>query len=251
MKKINKTALAIVVVFLVSIFISIVCVFESRIPVLGYHSFTSGDSNDQFVLKIDQFEEQLKYLSDHNYKSLSMDELYDIYRGKKKKPMKSVVITFDDGYMSNYELAFPLMKKYHMKGTVFVIGCHAKYGVKNYMDVKTLKKVKKEYPNIEIASHSFDLHKDGVTNKSESTLEDDFTKMGGFIKTKYFAYPYGLNDKRTRRELHKNGYKMAFTFGPGKEHRRASAKDNQYMIPRLNISNNMPMWKFILRLKLD
>ena len=41
---------------------------------------------------------------------------------------------------------------------------------------------------------------------------------------------------------------MAFTFGPGKEHRKASQKDDAYKIPRLNISNDMPLWKFILRI---
>ena len=49
--------------------------------------------------------------------------------------------------------------------------------------------------------------------------------------------------------LKEEGYTMAFTFGPGEEHRKASRKDNQYKIPRLNISNDMPLWKFIVRIK--
>jgi hypothetical protein len=48
--------------------------------------------------------------------------------------------------------------------------------------------------------------------------------------------------------LKEEKYVMAFTFGPGKEHRKATRKDDKYKIPRLNISNDMPMWKFKLRL---
>lgn len=43
---------------------------------------------------------------------------------------------------------------------------------------------------------------------------------------------------------------MAFGFGPGKEHKKASRNDNIYTIPRLNITNGMPLWKFSLRLSL-
>ena len=50
--------------------------------------------------------------------------------------------------------------------------------------------------------------------------------------------------------LKEENYVMAFTFGQGKEHRKATRKDDKYQIPRLNISNDMPMWKFKLRIVL-
>ena len=50
--------------------------------------------------------------------------------------------------------------------------------------------------------------------------------------------------------LKEEDYKLAFTFGPSKNHRKMYYFDNNYKIPRLNISNDMPLWKFKLRLKL-
>lgn len=222
---------------------------KPKLAVLGYHSFTKGKSNDQFVLELDQFEEQLKYLKKHNYKTISLSEAYDIFKNKKKIPRKTVMITFDDGYQSNYDLAFPLLKKYKMKAVVFVVGYHAETSKDGYMSLETLNKIKTEYPNIEVASHTYNLHVSGVVGIDKKQLEEDFKKMNTIVNTKYFAYPYGKNDKIVEQVLKDNGYKLAFTFGPGKEHRRAKLEKDLFKIPRLNITNNMPMWKFILRLK--
>ena len=116
-------------------------------------------------MPINEFEEQLKYLKKHNYTTLSLDEFYAYYKGKQKIPRKSVLITMDDGYQSNYDLAFPLLKKYNMKATVFYIGSNVTGENKNYMNQETLSKIKTEYPNIDIASHSYALHYDKSIDK--------------------------------------------------------------------------------------
>ena len=74
--------------------------------------------------------------------------------------------------------------------------------------------------------------------------------MGDVVNTKYFAYPYGHYNEDIIKVLKTKKYKMAFGFGPGKEHRKASRSDNIYIIPRLNITNGMPLWNFSLRLSL-
>lgn len=234
---------------IIGIVLLLMMISKPKLAVLGYHSFTKEKSDDQFVMELDQFEEQLKYLKKHNYKTISLDEAYDIFKNKKKIPRKTVMITFDDGYQSNYDLAFPILKKYKMKAVVFVVGYHAETSKDGYMSLETLNKIKTEYPNVEVASHTYNLHVSGVVGIDKKQLEEDFKKMNDIVDTKYFAYPYGKNDKTTEEVLKDNGYKLAFTFGPGKEHRRAGLEKDLYKIPRLNITNNMPMWKFILRLK--
>ena len=79
---------------------------------------------------------------------------------------------------------------------------------------------------------------------------EDILKMKSVIDTKYIAYPHGDYTKEYIQALKDNGYNMGFTFGPGKEHRKSSQNDNQYKIPRLNISSRMPIWKFIIRILL-
>ena len=105
---------------------------ESRgIPVLTYHRVVKHEvkmsngqyRNNKWVNDLDNFESNMKYLHDNGYRTLSMDEFYDWYRGKLKvNEDKTVVITFDDGNAEDYYNVLPVMKKYGLRGTCFVIG---------------------------------------------------------------------------------------------------------------------------------
>lgn len=227
---------------------------EQKIAVLGYHSFATKEKiehmevKDNLIMDIKNFEEQLKYLKKHHYKTLTPDEFYCFKQGKCKIPRKSVLITMDDGYQSNYDLAFPLLKKYKMNAVVFCIGYNIENNLEQYMSMETIKKARKKYPNITFASHSYDLHKQGAIKSGKEKLKEDFSKMNELLKAKYFAYPYGASSKEAKEILKEYNYNLAFGFGPDKEHKKASKKDDNYKIPRLNISNDMPLWKFKLRL---
>ncbi len=229
---------------------------DQRVAVLGYHAFAtpseldSREEVDNLIMNVEHFEDQLKYLKKHHYKTLSLEEFYCFMKGTCKIPRKSVLITMDDGYQSNYELAFPLLKKYNMKAVVFCIGENTIGDYPNYMDLDTIKKAQREYPNITFASHSYQLHGAGSIDKGREYLEEDFKKMKEIISTQYFAYPYGASNEEIKQVLKKEHFKLAFGFGPGKEHRKAKKSDDLYKIPRLNISNDMPLWKFKLRLML-
>lgn len=221
------------------------------VAVLGYHAFTEEKNpSDSFMMNIDKFEEQLKYLKKHHYHTLTLQELYEYKQGKITIPAKSVLITMDDGYQSNYDLAFPLLKKYNMHAVVFYIGENIEKENSSYMTLDTIKKVQQEYDNIEIASHSYGLHYEEALKQSKTEIENDFKKMKTIISTDFFAYPYGNYNDTIISVLKEQKYKLAFTFGPGSKHRKMYYFDNNYEIPRLNISNDMPLWKFILRLHL-
>ena len=125
---------ALVIIGLLVSFVLLFVYKDQKVAVLGYHSFSKEKEEDIFIMPINEFEEQLKYLKRHHYKALSLDEFYDYYKGNKKIPRKSVLITMDDGYQSNYDLAFPLLKKYNMKATVFYIGSNVIGENKNYMN---------------------------------------------------------------------------------------------------------------------
>ena len=224
---------------------------ETHVSVLGYHGILPKKLNtsyDEFIVDQEKFEQELKYLQKKKYQTLTLDEFYDWMKKKKRKKHKAVLITFDDGYQNNYDYAFPLLKKYKMKATVFIIGEKAENNIDNYLSLKTIKKAKKEFPNITFASHSYQLH--NHDKKDYKMIQEDITKMKSIINTKFYAYPHGESSKEYRRALKENGYKMAFTFGPGKEHRKATKQDNTYKVPRLNISQNMSFQKFKLRLSL-
>ena len=118
--------LFIILIALLTIFI--VLYTHPKIAVLCYHNIATAEEKEQFpdeadwTITTDNFKEHLDYLKKHNYKTLTMDEFYNWKIGNINLPYKSVLITFDDGFLSNYEYAFKLLKDYDMNATVFVVG---------------------------------------------------------------------------------------------------------------------------------
>lgn len=95
----------------------------ASIPVLMYHSV--GIVNEEWQWNYltcphEIFENHLIVLKKHNYKTVTLNELYDYMMHDVALPLKSVIITFDDGYLDNWIFAYPLLKKHGMCGTVFV-----------------------------------------------------------------------------------------------------------------------------------
>ena len=92
----------------------------SGVPVLNYHQINDVDHN-AMTITTKQFEAQMKYLSDNNYTAISPDQLIDHLETGAPLPPHPVLITFDDGYKDNYLNAFPILKKYQMTATIFLI----------------------------------------------------------------------------------------------------------------------------------
>jgi len=89
-----------------------------RSAVLLYHSI---DDNDVYLtVKPEIFEKQAQYLKENDYRVISLKELAGIIRTKKEIQPKTVVLTFDDGFLSHYEKVFPILKKYNFPATFFV-----------------------------------------------------------------------------------------------------------------------------------
>lgn len=224
---------------------------DRMVAILGYHGILPSDKNEghpELIIDSELFEEQLKILKKLGYKSMSLDEYYCWHEGKCKKPHRSVLITFDDGYYNNYEYAFPLLKKYGMNAVVFIVGVYSEKDNNGFINKSDIIKAKEEYPNIEFASHTYNHHEKDA-NEYDEVIEDT-KNMSKLIDTKYFAYPHGHYTGEYIKALKDSGYKMAFTFGGNVGHRKSSLSDDNYKIPRLNISNGMPSYKFILRLLL-
>ena len=222
---------------------------SSKVAILGYHSVMPhaiNTSGDNLVVDREKFEKELKILKKLGYKTMTLDEYYCWKNKECKNDKKSVLITFDDGYMNNYEYAYDLLKKYDMNAVVFCVGSYILGDGEIHMHTETINKVKEEYPNVEIASHSYAMH--FHSDKTYDEVMEDANKMKEVVATEYYAYPFGDYNDDYIRALKDSGYKMAFTFGPKKEHRKSDLKDDNYKVPRLNISNDMPMYKFILRL---
>ena len=90
------------------------------VPVITYHH-VNRHRGDTVTVTPEYFEEQLKYLNSRGYKTLFVRELISCLEQKEALSPKTVALTFDDGYLDNRVYAYPLLKKYHIKATIFVI----------------------------------------------------------------------------------------------------------------------------------
>lgn len=224
-----------------------------RISVLCYHDIMPKDltkdlteAKKRFIIDEQIFKKQMKWLKILGYKTLTLDEFYNWKIGKIELPRKSILITFDDGYLNVYKYAMPILKKYQLNACIFTIGSevNSKKRTSNYITKDIINKCKNEYPNIEFASHSYDLHKKGsVSSKKIEELKqdlDNYQKIMG--KTKYFAYPYGDYTEEMIIALKEKKYKLAFTYA---KPQRATRECEDYLIPRINMSFNQKIYKFI------
>jgi peptidoglycan/xylan/chitin deacetylase (PgdA/CDA1 family)/predicted small lipoprotein YifL len=181
------------------------------VPVLMYHSIAVEKGNP-IRMPVEQFDTEMKYIKDQGYKTLTLKELYDYFENKVPVPDKSIVITLDDGYEDNYTSAFPVLKKYGLKATVFMITCSIDADP-NCLTSAQLKEMDKA--GIEIESHTV-THRDLDTLSYEEQLSELKDSKAALEKllgrtVDYVAYPEGKYNDNTVKAVAAAGYKMAFT----------------------------------------
>ena len=80
------------------------------LPVLLYHKMSSSSENS-LTIRPETFEQHLLFLQESGYHTISFEQLLAFRENGSPLPEKPVMITFDDGYVNNGELAYPLLKK--------------------------------------------------------------------------------------------------------------------------------------------
>lgn len=94
-----------------------------KVPVLMYHSV--GVLNLEWIwnfltIPYKIFEDHLRAFQKKGVNAIDLSQLYDYVSSGKPIPPNSIVLTFDDGYLDNWVYAYPLLKKYGFKGTIFI-----------------------------------------------------------------------------------------------------------------------------------
>lgn len=189
---------------------------DVKIPVLLYHNFVktvpdSDPDNFNYINTPESFEENIKTFLENGYTIISMKELALADNGKIALPSKPIVITFDDGYYSNYEYIFPILKQYQVKASIFIVTDKIGQeidGIK-YLNWEECLEMQKS-GLVEICSHS----KKHVFYDKRSVRElcddvkvsyDKIEEHLGKQDLKIFAYPYGAYTSETVRTLKNSG----------------------------------------------
>lgn len=172
------------------------------IRVLMYHKISKRET-DFLTVSMEQFEMQLKHLQSLDFQYITTHQLLDFYLQKKPLPDKPMLLTFDDGYVNNLDLAFPILKKYQAKATIFIPTTYVDKtnewdnGSDPIMSIKQLKNLDPSVFELALHSHSHSNFKDLPLH----LIEKDVLKNKAFFNendipfTPVLAYPYGGRPK--------------------------------------------------------
>jgi len=185
-----------------------------KILVLNYHQV--DNKNNPLAVSISNFDAQMKFLADSGCITITPEELYAGLNGEIDLPPKPVLITFDDGYIDNYTNAYPILKKYGLRATIFIIPSFIS-AYPGYMTWEQLKEM--DANGITLESHTLthpkleELPDDEIRAEllnSKNLLEE---QLGHPIE--FLAYPTGTYNLHIAGIAKDAGYKGAFTIKYG------------------------------------
>lgn len=218
------------------------------VPILMYHAldFKSIQDAPQLVVSAKKFQEQMDFLKKHHYKVIPLEDLINIIKDNRPLPRKSVVITFDDGYLDNYINGFPILKKHNFSAIIFIIV--EEIGLHGYMDLAQIKELIKN--NISIGSHTL-THK-YLPNASEEELMREI-KYSKIVLESYLnqpvniiCYPTGGFTPKVQKFVKDAGYIGACSTNRALNNKIKKNKDI-YALRRIKITDKDSLFKFRLK----
>jgi peptidoglycan/xylan/chitin deacetylase (PgdA/CDA1 family) len=222
---------------------------EFWIPILMYHyiSVPPADADvyrKDLSIKPEQFREQMQWLKDNGYQTISLTHLvYALNIGWPKLPEKPIILTFDDGYVDNYEQAFPILKEMGFIGTFFVLTDVTDREQPGYMNWDMLKEMNAVGMDIEVHGRE---HLEMI-GRDESWLVFHLLGPAQTIEANlgyqphFLAYPSGQYDAKTIEVAHNQGYWAAVTTQNGAHH----TKTNLFELERVRIRGDWSLSTFI------
>jgi peptidoglycan/xylan/chitin deacetylase (PgdA/CDA1 family) len=198
-----------------------------------------------------QFENQIKFLAGH-CRVVAPTQIKSTL-AEANRPV--VAITFDDGFISVFRNALPVLRKYNLPSAIFVpsgyIGKKRGWQMYGYGDdevVMTAEQIKTAaLMDCEILSHT--VTHSMLTSLSNEALRDELAHSRQDLEqilgrdVKAVSYPYGAHDSRVRQAAKEAGYRLAFTIEPN----IINAKTDDYGIGRFFVSAGDGLLKFKLK----
>ncbi len=197
-----------------------------KLRVLMYHK-VSEIKTDALTVTVRQLEEQLIYLQQANYQIIGIKEFLLSLENNTPIHPQSVIITFDDGYLNNILLAYPILQKYQAKATIFLptafIGKTSAWdeNAEPLMDLEQLKDLETNLITFGLHSHNHLNFSDLNSEEIQKEIEDciNFFQENQLDFVPALAYPYGgrpknANDSfRMKQILEEFGVKLGFRIG--------------------------------------
>jgi peptidoglycan/xylan/chitin deacetylase (PgdA/CDA1 family) len=202
---------------------------NAQVVIFGYHRFEKVVRRPDTEMTPQMFEGQMKELKDKNIPVIGLQDFLAWKRGEKNIPPKAAIITFDDGWRTQYEVGWPIMKKYGYPFTLFIYteGVRGmKFGGGGAMTWEQLAELRDA--GVDIQAHSAthqDLRRpyDKVQKKKlnpeeyQQFLSNEIAGSKQLLEQKLairvnsFAVPFGYINDEVREFIMKSGYEAIFT----------------------------------------
>lgn len=212
-----------------------------KVPILMYHYVENiQDKNDKKRISLNTppyiLEQEIKTLSEAGYTFMTNAELADALNGKTTLPAKPIVLTFDDGYRDLYTDVFPILKKYRVKATAYLIS-----GFLNRNNHLLESQVTEIIQSglVEIGAHT--VHHIWLKGSSLKNLSNEIFQSKVMLEQTFhisvvsFAYPFGAFDLQSIEIVKKSGFKSAASTIPGIDQNQ----DNKFFLYRLRPGGRM------------
>jgi glycosyltransferase involved in cell wall biosynthesis/peptidoglycan/xylan/chitin deacetylase (PgdA/CDA1 family) len=226
------------------------------VPVLMYHAFSADGDGERFVMPARVFSRQMRLLALLRYRVIPLAELATALREGRPLPRRAVVLTIDDGYRDNAEVALPILRRRGFAADVFLVS--ERLGAGNDWDEEgdvagrpTLSA--EQIEQMRAAGIRFGAHTRthrALTEAGEAELaaelrgsrQDLEAKLGEGVET--LTYPYGLHDERVVEATREAGFSAACTI----EAVPARPGDDPLRIPRVEIAGTDAPLRFLRKL---
>lgn len=218
-----------------------------RVPIAVYHSIRDSSPEEpfdvrRFNISPTAFDEQMRYLQENEYHTITFEMLHEAIVYGTPLPSKPIILSFDDGWRSQYTTALPMLKKYGFTATFFLYPNVIEH--ENYMiwdEVLALRDA-----GMEIGSHSKSHQYMTKQTPEEQLFEVERSKAileeKLDVEVSTFAYPFGLSDVDLQAKVQDAGYTTARGLGTGVTH----SPETQYDLSSYLIRNDFSDFQYFV-----
>jgi peptidoglycan/xylan/chitin deacetylase (PgdA/CDA1 family) len=208
--------------------VSTIALEDNAFVVLCYHRFVAHPEKfkeplSEYQFPLAEFRWQMQYLKDNGITPISMQQLKDYWFGGKPLPAKSVLLTFDDGFRSLYDVMFPVLKEFKYPGVLFLYTDFIRdKDALTLGDIKVMQKYgmaleshTKSHPNLGYVEEKQTPKDFAILLTQELSDPVSYIQKEFGYKATTLAYPYGVYNDTIVDETQREDYQLAFTVNPG------------------------------------
>ena len=187
------------------------------VPVLMYHHIGNPRgrlSEFQYYVRLPAFDAQMAYLAEDAFTPVSLDQVLSALEGGAPLPVHSVAVTFDDGNQDNFDLALPVLEKYHLTATFLIVtGWVGKPGYLTWDEIATMQRAGMFF-GAHTVSHPYLPFLPAALAQAEINRSKDDLEAHLGQPVAIFAYPFGHTSPAINRLVQSAGFGLALGTSP-------------------------------------